>query len=146
MIQLNTPIVESNVIKPIGLACSSSNDVDVIAIGNGLTNENADEDVAPVLQYALMKTISKFKCFPYLPVVAFRKSIICSMGNEMQSICQGDSGGPLIETQSRHLVGITSFGSYHFGCMHGAPQGFKSLAYKFIRNKITNLNLFNNNF
>lgn len=112
----------SDVIQPISIACSLNTDVDVIAIGNGLTHAEAD-DLSDTLQFAYMKTISKFKCFLSLFMVSFHKSMICAKGEENQSICKGDSGGPLIEAKSRSLVGISSFLSSHYGCGEGIAQG-----------------------
>lgn len=111
----------SDVIRPVnGLACSSNNNLDVIAIGNGRISQN--ESIPRVLQYANMKTFTKNKCFIYLPNVAFRSGMICAKGDDNQSICNGDSGGPLVETKSQKLVGISSFGSRLFGCTYGFPQ------------------------
>lgn len=112
----------TDVIKPVSLGCTSSNNVDAVAIGNGLMH-TGDKDLAPILQYAPLKTISLLRCVIFYPIVAFRKSIICSKGEQKQSICNGDSGGPLIEAKSRNLIGISSFGSA-FGCEIGLPQGF----------------------
>lgn len=122
MIKLPSPVEVTDVIKPVGLACSSSYNVDVVAIGNGLMHTN-DKDLAPILQYAPLKTISLLRCVPFFPMIAFRKSVICSKGLKKQSICNGDSGGPLIEAKSKNLIGISSFGSA-FGCGIGLPQGF----------------------
>lgn len=121
MIRLPEPVKFSNVIKPISLACKSKNNVDVIAIGNGLIHPKHD-GMPWILQYTYMKTLPKVKCFPYLPIVAFRDGIICAHGDDKQSICDGDSGGSLMEARSRKLIGITSFSSTFFGC-NGFPQG-----------------------
>lgn len=112
----------TDVIKPVNLACTSNYHVDVVAIGNGLMHTK-DKDLAPILQYAPLKTITLLQCLPYFPIVAFRKSIICSKGEGKRSICNGDSGGPLIEAKSRNLIALSSFGSA-FGCESGLPQGF----------------------
>lgn len=111
----------TDVIKPVNLGCTSSNNVEAVAIGNGLMHSK-DKDLAPILQYAHLKTISLLQCVPFFPIVAFRKSVICSKGLQKQSVCNGDSGGPLIEAKSQNLIGITSFGSA-FGCELGLPQG-----------------------
>lgn len=128
MIKLPTPVEFTDVIKPVGLSCDAAYNVDVTAIGNGLMHTN-DKDLAPILQYAPMKTVSLLKCLPFFPIIAFRKSVICSKGAEKQSVFNGDSGGPLIQTKSQNLVGITSFGSA-FGCEVGLPQGFTKVNFK----------------
>lgn len=114
----------TDVIKPVNLACTSSNNVNAVAIGNGLMHSN-DKELAPILQYADLKTVSMLQCVPFFPIIAFRKSVICSKGVQKQSVCNGDSGGPLIEAKSRNLIGVTSFGSA-FGCEMGLPQGKNS--------------------
>lgn len=121
MIKLDSPVEFSDVIQPIHFPCSTtSNGVDVIAIGNGLMHTK-DVNIAQTLQYTELKTVSLLKCLPYHPFMAFRETIICSKGEEKKSTCAGDSGGPLIENQN--LVGITSAGSALFGCERGVPQG-----------------------
>lgn len=92
-----------------------------MAIGNGVMNLKK-KAFASTLQYAHMKTVSKVKCFPFLPIMALNKGIICSEGEEKQSICKGDTGGALIDTKNQTLVGISSSVS-KFGC-GSAPQAF----------------------
>lgn len=121
MIKLPSPVELTDVIKPVSLGCTSSNNVEAVAIGNGLMH-SSDKDLAPILQYANLKTISLLKCVPFFPIIAFRKSVLCVKGLEKESVCNGDSGGPLIEAQSKNLIGVTSFGSA-FGCELGLPQG-----------------------
>lgn len=122
MIKLPKPVEFSDAIQPVNLACSSTNNnVNVIAIGNGLVHTKAD-DIAPILQYASMRTVSKERCSQYIPIPPFRKSIICAKGIENQSVCRGDSGGPLIDASNLNLVGIASFGSHLNNC--NGPQSF----------------------
>lgn len=110
----------NDLIQPANLACPSSKKyTDMIAIGNGLLPTNA-EYIAPTLQYAHMKRVSKKTCFLYVPTVAFRKGIICAEGKENESIC--NSGGPLMDASSQNLVGISSFRSL-YGC-GDKPQAF----------------------
>lgn len=113
----------SDVIQPVNLACSSNIGVDVIVMGNGLLHAKS-KDIAPTLQYVHMKTISKKQCFPYMPITAFRKTVICAKGEENQSICDGDGGSPLIEAASQNLVGIAAFRSKDYSCDSGAPNAF----------------------
>lgn len=118
----------NNAVQPVNLACTVSYDQDVIAIGNGdmahIKNKNKKENTAPSLHSVQLKTISQLKCFRQLPIIAFRKSIICSKAEEKQSICIGDSGAPLIASKSGNLVGISSFGLSLFGCNKDVSQGF----------------------
>lgn len=110
-------------IKPAKLACSPTDtNVEVIAIGNGLMHPKA-QDITPTLQYVQMKTIAKRKCFLYHPIFAYRRSILCTQGEDEHSVCRGDGGGPLIDAKSQNLVGIASFGS-HLNKCNGAPQPF----------------------
>lgn len=116
----------SDVIQPAHLACSSSNNADVVAIGNGLLREKA-KDLAPSLQFVHLETISKSECATYFPINALHKSIICAEGLGKRSICKGDLGGALIDEDSAKLIGISSFVSSWYGCERGAPQAFTNV-------------------
>lgn len=122
LIKLPEPVEFSDVIKPISLACSSSSGADVVAIGNGLTRDT-DKTLPDILQYAELKTISALRCKWEFPFLLFRKSVICSKGEEKRSVCHGDSGGPLATADGSALIGLTSFGSRK-GCEQGKPQAF----------------------
>lgn len=113
-------------IRPVNLACSSSNYADVIAIGNGLLRGKA-KDLAPILQYVHLKTVSKIECSTYFPINALHKSIICAEGYGKKSICKGDLGGPLVIEDSEKLIGISSFVSSWYGCERGAPMAFSNI-------------------
>jgi len=126
LIKLPSPVQLSDVIKPVKLACTKPKNMNVIVIGNGLTN-TTQTTLAPILQYTDLKTIPLYQCIPDFPFLLFRKSVICARGVQMRSACRGDSGGPLISRDSRALVGLTSFGSA-MGCHLGYPQGYSSLA------------------
>lgn len=126
LIKLPQPVEFSDVIKPVQIACSSSNNMDAVAIGNGLMHDS-DKTIASTLQYTSLKTVSMLKCLPSFPFLLFRKNVICVKGDEKRSACRGDSGGPLIAADSRALIGLTSFGSA-MGCENGAPQGFTRLS------------------
>lgn len=130
LIKLPSPVELTDVIQPVHLGCTSNNNVDAVAIGNGLMHTK-DKDLAPILQYAQLKTVSLLQCLPFFPIIAFRKSVICVKGLERQSVCNGDSGGPLIEANSKNLIGVTSFGSA-FGCELGMPQGKKKFKIKVV--------------
>lgn len=106
------------------LGCSTKDNTDVIAIGNGLMGAK-EKTLASILQYTHMKTISKKKCSLHIPVGAFRKGVICANGEENQSVCHGDAGAPLIESKSQRLVGVASFSS----ALHGCGQGAQNFAY-----------------
>lgn len=108
------------------MACSSGNNLDVVAIGNGLMHDS-DKTIAPTLQYTSLKTVSMIKCLPSFPFLLFRKNVICVKGEQKRSACRGDSGGPLISAEKKTLVGLTSFGS-GFGCELGSPQGFTKVS------------------
>lgn len=118
----------SDVIQPVDLACESKNDVDAIAMGNG--NMLSDgEEIAPILQYANLKTISLIECALQLPIAAFRNGIICTKAKEKQSTCIGDTGGPLVETKYQSLVGVGSFGSAWYGCTKNLPLAFTRVSF-----------------
>lgn len=125
LIKLPEPVKFSDTIKPVNLACNANRNMDVIAIGNGLMHTN-DKTIAPILQWAPLKTISQFECLPKFPFLLFRKSVICARGADKESTCRGDSGGPLVSKKDTSLVGLTSFGSAE-GCELGIAQGYTQL-------------------
>lgn len=125
LVKLPQPVEFSDTIKSIPYACSSAAGVDVVAIGNGLTANDATT-LPPILQYTELKTISTLSCMKTFPFLLFRRSALCAKGEEQRSACQGDSGGPLI-TLNNSLVGLTSFGSPR-GCQAGAPQVYSRLS------------------
>lgn len=141
MIRLPSPVEYSDVIQPVSLACSSDIDVDVMTMGNGRTHSE-DERLAPTLKYIHMKTIRKRKCFPFMPILAFHKNLICANGEQKQSVCDGDGGGALVETKSQYLIGIALSVPRELECNRGAPQTFTNVAtpehLKWIE-KITNI-------
>lgn len=129
LIRLDKPIQFSETIQPIQLP--TSNDLPVMspvrAIGFGLQN-TSDTTLAPILQHALLHTISYTDCLRQFPIIFLRRSVICAVGLVSESPCNGDSGGPLIEEnvespQTPTLVGLTSFGSAS-GCHLGLPAVF----------------------
>lgn len=135
MIKLPRPVKFSDVIQPANLACSWSADLDVIAVGNGLTPTDRQtpfgtKDILPFVQYAELTTILKTECLIAFPLGTFRKSVICAKGDGMQSTCENseDIGGPLIEPKSRTLIGMSLYGSPIFGCKRGAAQGFVNIS------------------
>lgn len=92
LIKLPSPVKLSNVIQPIELVCSKPKNLDVVVVGNGLTN-TTQTTLAPILQYADLKTIPLYQCVPDFPFLIFRKSVICARGVQQRSACRGDSGG-----------------------------------------------------
>lgn len=117
----------TEVIQPIPIACSSTNGMDVIAIGNGNTKKSNDK-IAPILQYSFkLRTIAIINCLLEFPFLIFRTSVICAAGDDLTSMCPGDSGGPLVTTDTDKLVGISSFIS-SYGCEDGLPQGFSRVS------------------
>lgn len=125
LVKLPQPVEFSDVITPISLACSSTNGMDVITIGNGITDTSSDS--APeILQYAELKTVLRLYCLKMFPFLIFRRSIICVKGEERKSGCHGDSGGPLVTTNNL-LIGVTSFGSPT--CEAGGPQVYTRVSH-----------------
>lgn len=125
LMKLPKPVELSDTIKPVPIACLSTNGMDVIVIGNGLTKDN-DRTIAPILQYTELKTISMMSCLKSFPFLIFRQSVICAKGEEHRSACRGDSGGPLV-TPDKSLIGLTSFGSV-WGCEAGGTQVFTRIS------------------
>lgn len=123
--KLPKPVELSDVIQPVPIACSSTNDMDVVVIGNGLRKNN-DRTIAPILQYTELKTISMMSCLKSFPFLIFRKSVVCAKGEGHKSACRGDSGGPLV-TPNKSLIGLTSFGSPK-GCEAGSTQVFTRIS------------------
>lgn len=88
--------------------CDSTENIEVIAIGHGGTENNST--FSSQLNFAALKTLPAKECRKALPVILFRKSVICA-SNDMrkQSIFDGDSGGPLVRASDGILIGISSF-------------------------------------
>ncbi|XP_031621552.1 collagenase-like [Contarinia nasturtii] len=125
LIKLPQKVEFSKTIKPVKLACSSSKNLAVTVIGNGLMKTDSKE-LAPILQFTTLKTVPLTQCLVEYPILFLRKSVICARGVQQKSSCKGDSGGPLVSAQSGALVGLTSFGSAH-GCHLGYPQGYTNI-------------------
>lgn len=125
LIQLPQPVEFTDVIQPISFACSSTNGMDVIAIGDGVT-KSYNKNMSSILQYTELKTVSRLNCLWSHPYLIFRQSIICVKGEGHKSTCVGDSGGPLV-TQDHSLIGLTSFGA--FPCDFEAVTVFTRIAY-----------------
>lgn len=103
LIKLQAPVDFDTYLKPVHIACSSPDNLDLIAIANNILVS----PIKKVLQYIHMKMTSMDNCAKYLPSAAFRKSKFCAAGNGAQGICQADSGAPLIDAKSGHLIAIT---------------------------------------
>lgn len=88
--------------------CDSTENIEVIAIGHGGTENSST--FSSQLNFAALKTLPAKECRKALPVILFRKSVICA-SNDMrkQSIFDGDSGGPLVRASDGILIGISSF-------------------------------------
>lgn len=126
MIKLPEPVELSDSIKPIPIACSANPQMDVVAIGNGLVKDG-DPDLAPILQYTELKTITRDVCLKKYPFLVYRTTFLCVNGAEKRGTCIGDSGGPLITANNNALVGLTSFSSPK-RCATNAPKVFTRIA------------------
>eukprot|EP00546_Thalassionema_frauenfeldii_P014611 CAMPEP_0178930128 /NCGR_PEP_ID=MMETSP0786-20121207/21040_1 /TAXON_ID=186022 /ORGANISM="Thalassionema frauenfeldii, Strain CCMP 1798" /LENGTH=803 /DNA_ID=CAMNT_0020606575 /DNA_START=731 /DNA_END=3139 /DNA_ORIENTATION=- len=98
----------------------------VTVLGWGLTEEDNDDTLSPVLQGAELYTLSNEACEqsedPYDSSISFNDQIyddmLCAFSDSGKDACQGDSGGPLVmplpENQDEDiLLGVVSWG---FGC------------------------------
>lgn len=123
LIQLPRPAKLSNRVRPINLptSCDSLENIDVIALGNGVPNE--DSPAMQFLQFADMKTIPSNQCTKQFKILLWRKSVICANSDAGNSICDGDSGGPLVRKSDNVLIGVSSMIDGN-GCENGKPQGF----------------------
>lgn len=127
-------------VRPVNLPtkCKSAENVDAIAMGKGVT----DEDALPQqLRFAFLKTLSSNVCHQTFSKLSTVRSILCANGETAGSgICGGDSGGPLITRKDGILIGIASF--IRENCTQGEPQGFTNVYFHldWIR-KITHLNV-----
>lgn len=91
MIKLPKPIEFSDVIKPVNLACESIKNANCIVIGNGIMN-TTDKQLAPILQYTELNTVSTHECALTYPKFKFKKSVLCVRGFHKKSACYADSG------------------------------------------------------
>lgn len=92
--KLSRPVRLTSFIHPIKLPndCGQKlGNVDAIAVGNGKTSLNGQDDNV-LLRYALLKVLPQQFCSRSFPFIGNRKSIICAISPFGQSISKGDSG------------------------------------------------------
>lgn len=109
MIRLPKKVQFTSSIQPAHLptTCESTENIDVIALGNGATSNEAG--ISPQLRFALLKTLPLNICRRVFPIILLRKSLLCAYNDVVpQSVCQGDSGGPLIKSDGT-LIGVSCF-------------------------------------
>lgn len=147
LIKLEKPIKFTANIRSIQIqnTCQPNDNVNVIVIGNGYYS--SVYNMAPILQWIPMKTISVLECRRYFQFLQFtRQNVICAKNTETRSVGRGDSGGPMV--RDGNLIGICSFLPENNGNSSASevpssePQGFVklSLYHDWIK-KITNLKL-----
>lgn len=143
LIKLEQPITFTANIRSIQIqnTCQPNDNANVIAIGNGFYSSKYN--MAPVLQWIPMTTISIMECqnsHAFLRITG--QKVICAKNMENRSIGKGDSGSPLI--RDGNLIGICSFlgNSSAPEVPSSVPQGFVKLSsYHDWVKKITNLQL-----
>ncbi|XP_055327026.1 collagenase-like [Sitodiplosis mosellana] len=106
---------------------NSNENIDVIGIGNGLTDDDSTKP-SPILRWASFRTISREKCNEVFRFLNFRTTVICieSPKEVGSSICHGDSGSGLIRRSDNTLIGVASFVA-DSGCDNGLPQVFTNI-------------------
>lgn len=112
LIRLPSKVKFTKFIKPVNMPMTCEQypeqGMDVIAMGNGVTADNAT--ISHQVLFAELTTLPLNICRSEFPIILLRKSILCAYNNiDLQSICRGDSGGPLVAELDDVLVGITSF-------------------------------------
>lgn len=135
---------------PLPTNCASLENRDVVAMGNGVTGNDAN--ISLQLKYAELKIIPQNLCNDIFPILLGRESVICAFSERKQSVCSGDSGGPLVSVEDGTLIGISAFvhkckifetyfylqnanhlkSIFYFvlktvGCELGIPQGFTNI-------------------
>lgn len=129
LIDLGEPVDTTECIQTIKLPKSNQvfeDGKNVTVVGFGLTDPSRPV-IASRLQYAPLRIVAHRVCVKRFPIIVFRKSVVCAVGDKQESACQGDSGGPLIDPETKTLVGLTSFGSPQ-GCNIGAPAVYTRIA------------------
>lgn len=93
LIRLDHAVKFTKYIRPINLPkiCESIENIEVVAMGNGKTENNA-VDISYQLQYAILKTIPAEICKRNFPILFWRKTVVCGKSPSGQSVCYGDSG------------------------------------------------------
>lgn len=94
LIHLPQKIEISEDVRPVQMpnACDSTENVEVFAMGHGGIQSNST--FSPQLNFAVLETLPMKICRKALPVILFRKSVICASNDvRKQSIFDGDSGG-----------------------------------------------------
>lgn len=129
LIRLSEPIQFNKYVKPVKLSskCESTENLDVLVVGNGIQDEAEDYKMPAVLQYTKLKTMTDRKCIQYYPFISSKQKI-CAGNRDGSSACYGDSGGPLIRTKDNALIGILNF-THKSGCFGGYPQVFSNIFY-----------------
>ncbi|CAH1636891.1 unnamed protein product [Spodoptera littoralis] len=133
ILYLHQNVVFTSTVKPIRLpndgeltntfvGCSA------IAVGFGKTS-TYQEHARNVLSHVKLQVIDNAECVRFYNFNEVTANTICTSGIGMAGpvgTCNGDSGGPLFVYNNREpvLIGITSFGSKHFGCEAGIPAGY----------------------
>lgn len=83
--------------------CKVPENTKAITMGNG-----AIEDISSQLHFDFLQTLPLKTCRKQLPLLLWRKSIICALNDmDNQSVCSGDSGGPLVTCSDQTLIGIS---------------------------------------
>lgn len=151
LIKLKAAITFTANIQPIRLqdTCESNENISVIAIGNGYFSSK--HQIAPILQWAPLTTISYPQCMKYykFDFIAWHTKItICAESSHKfpllrppTCIKQGDSGSALLRRRDGLLIGMSSFTTSNSTDLT-TPQGFVNLIayHEWIAN-ITKMNL-----
>lgn len=106
LIKLTNPIAFTDRIQPVKLpkTCETS-ELNVIAIGSGRTN---NAFLAPVLQWAFMKTTGRHSCNTIFPFADDSNNLICAW-DENSGICDNEFGSPLIRQDNKELIGVAAY-------------------------------------
>lgn len=122
---LSSPLVESNVIKPISLTKKPEVEGATAEIsGWGKTSEGGTS-TSDSLKRAQVRVISRKQCQASYTTERISLRMLCATGlyDGMDS-CQGDSGGPLVI--NGELAGIVSWG---YGCARSEYPGVYANVY-----------------
>lgn len=126
LLRLPKKAIFTPTVQPIKLSFQPFGEkIEVIAVGSGATKPNATE-IAPILQYARLITVSNKICsltYPVLKKEPHKHDVICAWSSAQSSIYRGDSGGPLVQKTDGSLFAIANFG-HPRGIVQAVPQAF----------------------
>ncbi|XP_012272593.1 chymotrypsin-1 [Orussus abietinus] len=117
LIQVDTPIVFGDKVKPVQLPTENFKKNDYPAILSGWGTTSYPGDVPNKLQHITLSVIDQRECLN--TSLRVTDDNICTLNKKGEGACHGDSGGPLVADGVQ--IGVVSWGT---PCAKGRPDVF----------------------